>query len=94
LKLAVRSAVRWYKPDAWGESYFSPSRAGREEWKYLEEEGVKVYVMCGGRDLFVDEIRGMVGVIKGAGVDVRLREVSCCSPFCDVEESSRLMAML
>jgi len=74
--MGVKSTVRHYQPEALEDVYFSPAKAGAEEWRYLMKEGVRVYMMVAGRELFADEIMALYGAMTGAGVDVRLREAS------------------
>jgi len=76
LRMGVKSTVRHYEPEALEDVYFSPAKAGAEEWRYLMKEGVRVYMMVAGRELFADEIMALYGAMTGAGVDVRLREAS------------------
>ncbi|KAK8853083.1 hypothetical protein IAR55_003784 [Kwoniella newhampshirensis] len=80
LRRAVKSATRWYHP-SWlereeGLAYFSPARVRDPEvhWRYLKEQGVKVYMQYGGRELFRDEIVTLGEGMRNAGVDVVVRE--------------------
>ncbi|WWD19495.1 hypothetical protein CI109_103956 [Kwoniella shandongensis] len=76
LRKAVRSATRWYKPSAVESWWFSPARVKEptEHWEYLKDEGVKVYMQYGGRELMRDEIVTLGRGMKTAGVDVSVRE--------------------
>ena len=78
LRNAVRSAMRWYTPEALKDAYFSPALHGKEAWTYLSDEGTKVWVVYGTRELFVDEDRAMIKAMEAAGVDVTVVEVSDC----------------
>ena len=79
LAIAVRSAMRWYTPQAMDEAYFTPAKAGARAWTWLGKGGVRVYIMFGTREMLEDEIRQMVGDMKAAGAEVRVREVSLSS---------------
>ncbi|WVQ84893.1 hypothetical protein IAT38_007056 [Cryptococcus sp. DSM 104549] len=74
LRRAVQSATRWYDPAVLATPWFSPSRAPVEYWGYLAEEEVKVYLQYGSRELFQDEILALGAGLRGAGVDVFVRE--------------------
>jgi acetyl esterase/lipase len=76
LSRAVRSAMRYYTPQAVRGVYFSPALGKPEDWAYLVKEEVRVYMQVGTRERFEDEIRKVGRDMKDAGVDVILREVS------------------
>lgn len=76
LAVPVRSAMRWYTSQAMDEAYFTPAKAGKAAWTWLGDNGVRVYVMFGTRELFEDEIRKMIRDMQAAGAEVRVREVS------------------
>lgn len=66
--------MRWYTPGAVEGIWFSPSKGGSGDWKYLQ--GVRVLVHYGGKEGMRDEIVKLVKDMKEAGVEVQLREVS------------------
>ncbi|WVQ67175.1 uncharacterized protein L199_005370 [Kwoniella botswanensis] len=70
---AVKSATRYLTPEFLGSGYASPAKMVSGGWKYLSEEGTKVYVHYGGRELFRDEIEDLGRGMKRDGVDVRMR---------------------
>lgn len=76
LRTAVNSAMRYFIPAALKTEWFSPANAESKSWSYLGEEGVKVYIQYGGRELFRDEIVALAERMKGAEVETILREVS------------------
>ena len=71
----LKSALRHYKPESMTSPYFTPAKARPEDWRYLTESRVKVYVMIGTKEVLMDDGFGIVKGIKGAGVDVTVREV-------------------
>ena len=74
-ELAIASAMRYYKPDAKGDVYFSPALTGSGGFAYLMKEGVKVYVQLGTKEVLCDEIRALVAGMERDGVNVKLTEV-------------------
>ena len=76
LARSVKSAMRWYTPQAMDDPYFTPANADKEAWRYLKRGEVKVYMLLGTREMFEDEIKTMGKTMKEAGVRVRIREVS------------------
>jgi len=81
-KLSVAGALRFYKPEAKLDPYFSPALAGPGESDYLSKADVKVYVQLGTREVLCDEIRAVVNGMERDGVDVQLREV------CDMDRKA------
>ncbi|OWZ36297.1 hypothetical protein C356_04775 [Cryptococcus neoformans c45] len=76
LRTAVNSAMRYFIPAALKTEWFSPANAESKSWSYLGEEGVKVYIQYGGRELFRDEIVALAERMKGAEVETILRELN------------------
>ena len=72
LATSVRSAMRWYIPEAM--EYFNHSAAGKDGWGWLK--GTRIYMQVGTRELFEDEVNKTAEDMRAAGVDVRIREVS------------------
>jgi hypothetical protein len=81
LSRAVRSAMRYYTPQAVRGVYFSPALGNPGDWAYLVNEEVRVYMQVGTRECFEDEIKKVGRDMKDAGVDVILREVSGANLF-------------
>jgi acetyl esterase/lipase len=74
--IAARAAGRHYTLEAVDGPYFAPVKATVNEWKYLKDHGIKVYVHAGDLEILIDEIRITVAGMKNGGVDVTLVEVS------------------
>ena len=72
LATSVRSAMRWYIPEAM--EYFNHSEAGKDGWGWLN--GTRIYMQVGTRELFEDEVNKTAEDMRAAGVEVRIREVS------------------
>ena len=69
--------MRWFKPEAMNELYFNPVLGKARDWKYLANEGVKVYMMVGTKELFADEVYAVGKAMKeAAGAEVQVRGVS------------------
>lgn len=74
--LSVPSGMRHYTMNTRWSCWFSPALASVQEWEYLKEAGVKVYIMRGSKEMLRDEIKAVEWRMRGAGVSVFSREVS------------------
>jgi hypothetical protein len=69
--------MRWYDDSLIESVWFSPALGEGKDWLYLKEEGVRVYVMRGTKELLFDEGGALAKGMKEGGVEVVLRDVSC-----------------
>lgn len=74
--MGVGGGMRWYDDGLIGSAWFSPASAEGKDWAYLKEEGVRVYIMRGTKELLYDEGGALAKGMKEGGVDVKLRDVS------------------
>ncbi len=77
-RILIPSSLRYYPRDAVGNLYFSPALGKPKDFEYLEKAGTKVYIQVGTKEVLYDEIMAFGRLLKGAGVDVLVREVSFC----------------
>ena len=75
----MAGGMRWYDDSLISSVWFSPALAKGKDWLYLKEEGVRVFVMRGTKELLYDEGGALARGMKEGGVEVQLRDVSTMS---------------
>lgn len=76
--------MRHYPADMIRSTWYSPALATPDQWAYLVNNNVRVYVMRGTKELLADEIAAVVEGMKAAKVDVQLRDVSLITTLPEV----------
>lgn len=75
LLVCVKSAVRYYTPEAVAGPFFSPALAPKGYWKFLENR-TSFYITEGTAEVFFDEDEALIAGLERDGVHVDVQKVS------------------